>query len=236
MAVAHPTESFYAAWRRSCHAFAAFHDGTGTPPERLLQSIWHHQRIRREELQLVDGRKVQILHPGFWNHGAGPDFRDAVVQVGDETPISGDVEVDIEARGWRGHGHDRNPSFEKVRLHVVWNAGEKAQTTLPTLDLADHLDAPLGEISLWLGSEAAQQFPEELLGRCAAPLRDLSETQLEQLLKDAALVRLQSKAADLHARSRRAGWEQALWEGLLRALGYKQNVWPMQRLGELRSL
>ena len=27
---------------------------------------------------------------------------------------------------------------------------------------------------------------------------------------------------------------QCLWEGLFRALGYKHNAWPMQRLGELR--
>ena len=39
----------------------------------------------------------------------------------------------------------------------------------------------------------------------------------------------------MQARARQAGWEQALWEGLFRALGYKQNLWPMQRLGELRA-
>jgi hypothetical protein len=39
----------------------------------------------------------------------------------------------------------------------------------------------------------------------------------------------------MQARARQAGWEQALWEGLFRALGYKQNFWPMQRLGELRG-
>jgi hypothetical protein len=47
-------------------------------------------------------------------------------------------------------------------------------------------------------------------------------------------VRLRSKAAQFHARARQAGWEQSLWEGLFRALGYKHNVWPMQRLAELR--
>jgi hypothetical protein len=40
----------------------------------------------------------------------------------------------------------------------------------------------------------------------------------------------------LQARARRAGWEQALWEGFFRGLGYKHNVWPMQRLGELRPV
>jgi hypothetical protein len=102
------------------------------------------------------------------------------------------------------------------------------------LVLRERLDAPLGELSLWLGSEAAQSWPENLRGRCCAPLRELDETALQELLRQAAQVRLQSKAAQLKARARQAGWEQSLWEGLARALGYKHNVWPMQRVAELR--
>jgi hypothetical protein len=87
---------------------------------------------------------------------------------------------------------------------------------------------------LWLGSEASQSLPENLLGKCSAPLRELDETQLRALLHQAARVRFQSKAAQFEARAKQAGWEQSLWEGLFRALGYKHNIWPMQRLGELR--
>jgi hypothetical protein len=36
-------------------------------------------------------------------------------------------------------------------------------------------------------------------------------------------------------RARNSGWEQALWENLFRALGYKHNVWPMQSLAETKS-
>jgi Protein of unknown function (DUF2851) len=36
------------------------------------------------------------------------------------------------------------------------------------------------------------------------------------------------------ARAQLAGWEQSLWEGLFRALGYKHNAWPMQNLAESR--
>ena len=68
-----------------------------------------------------------------------------------------------------------------------------------------------------------------------APLRELDEVQTNAMLREAAQVRLQSKAAQFQARARQAGWEQALWEGLFRALGYKHNIWPMQRLAELRS-
>jgi hypothetical protein len=222
---------FYSQWRASQHPFAAFREGD-IPPEHLVQNIWHHQRIRRDELRLVDGRPLRVLHPGFWNHGAGPDFAGAVLQFATEPPVAGDVEVDLEPGGWHGHGHDRNPNFTNVKLHVVWEGA--AKTSLPTLALKDFIDSPIAELALWLASDVAKEYPSQLLGQCARPLRDLTAIQIEQLLNEAALVRLQRKAHDLHARARHAGWEQALWEGMLRALGYKQNVWAMQRIGELR--
>ena len=225
--------SFYSQWRTSLRPYGILRENN-LPPEALLQNIWHHQRLLRDELKLTDGRAVRVLHPGFWNHGAGPDFREAVLQFGSEPPVTGDVEIDLQLSGWKAHGHDRNPNFKNVRLHVLWEsaAGEKS---LPTLALRPFLDAPLVELALWLTTDAAQKYPEGLLGQCAGPLRDLSLTQLEQLLNEAALVRFERKAADLHARARQCGWEQSLWEGMLRALGYRHNVWPMQRVGELRG-
>ncbi|HYV27304.1 MAG TPA: DUF2851 family protein, partial [Candidatus Eisenbacteria bacterium] len=227
--------NFYAEWRARQHSrlVGTFKETPETPPpERLLQTIWHHQRLRRDQLRLSDGRQVRVLHPGFWNREAGPDFRDAVLQIDTETPHTGDVEVDIHSSGWRGHGHDRNPNFKNVALHVVWEGDGCTET--PTLPLKTFLDAPLPELAQWLGSEAAQVFPEELTGQCCAPLRNVPAEQLTELLHQAALVRLRRKASDLAARARQAGWDQALWEGLLRALGYKHNAWPLQCLAELR--
>jgi hypothetical protein len=182
----------------------------------------------------LDGQPVRVLHPGFCNVEGGPDFRGAVLKLGQETPRSGDVEVDLRSSGWRAHGHDRNPAFKNVILHVIWDSDHPAPDGPPTMALRSALDAPLGELSLWLGSEAAHAWPENLRGKCCAPLRGLSATQLQDVLRQAAEVRLQSKAAQFQARARQAGWEQALWEGLFRALGYKHNVWPMQCLAELR--
>ena len=223
---------FYLQWRATHSPFGTLRD-SDTPPEALLQNIWHHQRILRDELKLADGRALRVLHPGFWNHGAGPDFRDAVLQFSGEPPVTSDVEIDLDSSGWKSHAHHSNPNFRNVRLHVIWDGD--VRETIPTLKLKSFLDSPLAELALWLTTDVAKQYPEHLLGKCAGPLRELSDVQLAQLLNEAALVRLQRKAADLHARARQAGWEQALWEGMLRALGYKQNVWPMQRLGELRA-
>jgi hypothetical protein len=228
------TANFYCAWRECRRPLWSLNEQAGVPAERLLQAVWHHQRLQREKLNLCDGRAVRILHPGFWNREAGPDFRGAVVQVEGEAAQTGDIEVDLHSRCWRQHGHDRNPAFGKVVLHVVWEA--EAQPPLPTLALKPFLDAPLPELASWLGTDAAESFPKDLQGRCAAPLGALASEKWRELLRQAALARLQRKAGDLEARARQAGWEQALWEGLWRALGYKHNAWPMLRLGELRPV
>jgi Protein of unknown function (DUF2851) len=226
--------SFYAQWRVRCGVVHVLREDLESPPERLLQTIWQHQRLRRDQLETLDGQSLRILHPGFRSFEGGPDFRGALVQMGDDPPRSGDVEVDLRSSGWRAHGHDRNPAFQNVILHVIWDSDRPAAGAPPLLRLRPVLDAPLGELSLWLGGESAQSLPESLRGECCAPLRQLPADDLKELLHQAAEVRLHSKAAQFQARARQAGWEQSLWEGLFRALGFKHNVWPMQRLAELR--
>jgi len=227
------TPNDYAEWRLRCGVLPMLREEAERPPEHLLQTIWHHQRLRREEFTTLDGRRLHVLHPGFLNREAGPDFLRAVLQFEGEPAQTCDVEVDLLSSGWRSHGHDRNPAFRKVALHVVWESDTPG--SLPTLALRPHLDAPLEDLVLWLGSDPAQTFPGALAGACSAPLRGLEPARLTELLRQAALVRLRSKAAQFQARARQAGWEQALWEGIFRALGYKHNAWPMQRLAELRA-
>ena len=229
------SSNLYVEWRAQAPAALALRDaGEPAPPERLLQQIWLHQRLQRDRLKTLDGQRVRVLHPGFWNHEAGPDFRHAILQFGQASPRSGDVEIDLHPAGWRGHGHDRNPAYRNVILHVVWDAEPSVACPVATLRLKSRLDAPLGELRLWLGQDAGE--PGLLAGQCSAPLRDLSEDTLREVLHQAALIRLERKATQLAARARQVGWEQSLWEGLFAALGYKHNVWPMQRLAELVPL
>ena len=76
-------ENFYAVWREHCRAVNVFRDGGSVPPEKLLQTIWLHQRLLRDRLKTADGRSVRVLHPGFVSVAGGPDFRGAVLQIGD---------------------------------------------------------------------------------------------------------------------------------------------------------
>lgn len=225
---------FYAQWRAQQEARLLLRERDSTsPPERLLQTVWHHQRLRRDELRTVQGQPLRVLHPGFWNHQPGPDFRGAILQFGQDEPCAGDIEIDLVARNWQVHRHDVNPAFSGVILHIVWEDDAKPRCAAPVLELKSFLDVPLRELETWAATNAAERWPESLRGACSAPLAPLPQEQMEELLQQAAMVRFQRKARDLETRARFAGWEQTLWEGIFRALGYRQNVWPMQRVAEL---
>jgi hypothetical protein len=233
------SKKFYAQWRAQTVAANYLRD-EHFPTERLLQTIWQHQRLKRGELKTAGGKAVRVFHPGFASLEGGPDFCNAVLQIGDEPPRSGDVEIDLRASGWRAHGHDKNKNFQNVLLHVVWDGevqSQKPNVQSPTiLILQNILDAPLAELSLSLENESPRSLPENLRGKCCAPLRELDEMKLTELLRQAARVRFENKAAQFRARAKIVGWEQTFWENLFRTLGYKHNVWPMQNLAETKSL
>ncbi|MDB6053314.1 MAG: hypothetical protein JWN25_837 [Verrucomicrobiales bacterium] len=226
--------NLYARWRSSPEFIPLLHSTSTKPAERLLQVIWHHQRLQRDRLHTIDGRSVKVLHPGFWSHEGGPDFRRAVIQIDNETPITGDIELDLEESGWQTHGHDRTRTFNHVILHVIWGTPKVSKTSIPTLNLMDFLDSPIADLEKQLAREKVEPWPQLLHGNCSSPLSSLGPEALREVLEQAAQVRLQRKAETFIARSKQVGWAQTFWEGLFRALGYKQNGWAMEALA--RSL
>lgn len=202
------------------------------PPERWMQQLWRHQRLRRNSLRLTNGQPLRILHPGFWNREAGPDFRGAIVQIGDAPPLSGDIEVDRHPTAWFQHGHARNPAYRAVVLHVVWNTAP-SHPELPTLALEPHLDGPLADLVPWLEDGSLTAIPPGTQGRCYPSLQGLTQEALADLLTRSARKRLEQKTRFHRIRARLTDWDQALWESLFTALGFQHNRWPLQRLAEI---
>ncbi len=223
---------FYSHWLERHRQPSSHFSEDAPPPERWLQHLWRHQRIQRDSLSTQDGTPFVVLHPGFLNRSAGPDFKQAVLQFHDHPPVSGDIEVDVEPLGWTGHRHHANPAYRNVILHVVWDRIGSISGR-PVLSLKPVLDAPLPDLIPWLLGEAPRVIPPAFLGRCCAPLRQLHPGRLESILRQAARHRLARKAGEFAIRARHAGWEQALWEGLLAGLGYRHNTWPLRRIAEL---
>src|SRR5882762_828009 len=105
-----------------------------TSSELEVQALWFEQ-LHQPLLTTDDGRTVEIVQPGFWNHGGGPDFTRAVVRfskVAAAGPVAvpqsntpeeitiGNVEVHLRPADWNAHGHHADPAYDGTILHVVW--------------------------------------------------------------------------------------------------------------------
>ena len=92
--------------------------------ERHVQAIWYDGALRPGDLRTAGGAPVYVVDPGRWNLEAGPDFRDAVLEIGDERRrVRGDVEVHVRAADWTAHRHGCDPAYAGVVAHVTWHPG-----------------------------------------------------------------------------------------------------------------
>ena len=111
-----------------------------TISERHVQAVWYDRDLRPAALSTRRGAPVRVVHPGTWNDGAGPDFRDAVLEIGTARQrVRGDVEVHLHPSDWDAHGHGVDPAYRNVVAHVTWGCGPRPETLPP------------GAVSIWLG-------------------------------------------------------------------------------------
>src|SRR4029077_2174762 len=69
-------------------------------------------------------------------------------------------------------------------------------------------------------------------GRCQAPLKDLPEERVLSVIGAASSFRQQRKAARLRTMAENHGRDEALFQELAAALGYKQNKLPFTLLAQ----
>jgi hypothetical protein len=73
-------------------------------------------------------------------------------------------------------------------------------------------------------------------GRCQAPLGNLPEGRVRSVLDAAAQFRLQKKAARIRAKIDNHGRDEALFQEIAAALGYKENKLPLTLIAQRLSL
>jgi hypothetical protein len=185
------------------------------PTELEVQALWFEQ-LYQPALATDDGRTVEIVQPGFWNHGGGPDFTRAVARFTkggkkDDDMAIGDVEVHLRPADWNAHGHHADPAYNETILHVVWETkGEKSFfpatadfRRVPQIVLGTQLVAPWTELQPLCASLLQRPLPAAVPGRCSPELAKLPADQIADLLRAAGLFRLRQKA-------RRWFWRQRL--------------------------
>lgn len=202
-------------------------------PELLLARIWHAQWLT-DRLRTVSGESIRVVYRGVWTHGLGPDFSGAWLDV-DGRLVHGDVEVHRRASGWYEHGHDRDPAYDTVELHVVLDddlgtpVRRRDGRAVRCVLLGPHLPGPLDGFD-----PAPDAWPLGAIGfsPCAPAVARDRPDLLARAWETAGDARLAGKVAAVSQALSRDPPAQVLYALLLDALGYSRNRAGMRAVAE----
>jgi hypothetical protein len=198
------------------------------PSELELQARWFAGDFGRSFISTNDD-KIDVVQFGTWNREAGPDFSDAAISINGGDPIRGSIEIDLLDRNWELHGHAANPAFEEIALHVFVEKSDREFFTRTR----SNREIPQVQIDPTALPDAfSANLPLARPGRCQAPLKNFPEERVRSILDAAAKFRLQRKAARLRRETDNHGRDEALFQEIAAALGYKENKLPFTLLAQ----
>lgn len=195
--------------------------------EEFLHYLWRF-RLLHPPLRSTAGEAVRILHPGEYNRDGGPDFINARIQIG-STLWAGNVEMHLLASDWFRHGHQHDPAYQNVILHVV-NASDtevlvSGDQPLPCLDIGQNYRATL-----------AATYKALLSGKSWIPCMNLLNSETASLFRlwapSLVIERLQSRMAVFKEWLKHAEyqWDELSHQAVSSALGSKVNAQAFEQL------
>lgn len=192
--------------------------------ERVVADLWERQAYDPSALAALGFR---VLFRGLPSDAGGPDYQDAVLTRGGRSVVSGDIEFHVSVSDWYAHGHHRDPHYESVVLHVVWDPAEEETRTasgrvVPTLALRGSVPSTL---PVQLGAPG-------LAHPCVAAYAALSSDDLAAAIQRAALDRFYDRTAQMEADLQTVAPDAVAYTAVLEALGYASNRPVFRALAE----
>ena len=193
--------------------------------EKLLQFIWNSSLLDSSKLKTTQGEAITIIDKGLHNFNAGPDFLNARVQVGNEL-WAGNIEIHVNAKDWFAHGHQNDPKYENVILHVVMF--NDSDLNIPTIELN-------GRISNLMIAKYDELMQSNSWIACEASDIRLQDFEMFQFKNRLVIERLELKLdrvkSDLEETNN--DWEECHYRNLLRVFGLKVNLAGFTELGKV---
>lgn len=198
--------------------------------EAFLYYVWKFRLFNQKKLQSTSRNQLQILSTGEQNHQSGPDFFNAQIKI-DQTTWAGNVEIHIYASDWHKHGHQNDPAYNNIILHVVYEADvsicRKNGEPIPTLELKPLIPPALYRNYLYLQSAKAWIPCEKLI-------HQIQGFTFSAYLHRLLIERLARKTEPiLHSlQLNQNSWEETFYQFLAKAFGTKINAAPFELLAK----
>jgi hypothetical protein len=196
-----------------------------TITEKQVLAVWQDILQNRANLKTVDNEPVRVIYPGRRNDDRGADFKDAIIGI-KRGRSKGDIEIHVKTSNWWTHRHHLDPAYNRVILHVVYQHDTARVImlengwTIPTLALRDYIGGNNNH-------HEVSSMPCRGIG-----YRGKAELIADQL-DEAGETRFLARAESYRKMMMESGAGQALYQGIMTALGYSKNKDAMANLSRL---
>lgn len=192
--------------------------------ERELYALWERYAAAGTNFTCRDGERVLVIARGERNRSDGPDYLGAVLIIDGALRV-GAVEMHVAEGDWYAHGHDADPAYREVILHIIMRSTDWAADVrglgLPSLEAA-----VLGGTTTQGNAIEEARLPVEMVDPAF-----IAELAWARLLRRATeIVRAEPEIPAQH-RPRRA-FVRRLYD----ALGYSANRAAMLAVADLLLL
>ncbi|MCB0400451.1 MAG: DUF2851 family protein [Flavobacteriales bacterium] len=196
--------------------------------EEFLHYIWKFKLFTSQELQLVNGEALHVIHPGIHNTDSGPDFFNARIRIG-TTEWAGNVEIHVRTSDWYKHRHEHDPVYQNIILHVVYQNDKELTNTrnqsMPTLELKSNINRSLYD-------SYADLLASKAWIPCGKQIQQIDAFTVSGWLNRLAIERMERKAGELQTLFHQNGndWESSFYQYLFRYFGMRVNAEPCFQL------
>ncbi len=188
--------------------------------EKFISYLWK-SRCLNPDLCTTSGEQLLVQHPGDQNTDSGPDFFNSRLRIG-ATQWAGNIEIHVQSSDWYRHGHQDDPAFDNVILHVVYEYDKpvfrKDGTELPTLVVGSNFPQRIFDRYLDIISNA-NAIP------CLRQLREIPPALIRIWAPALALERWMNRSENLLRFWEKTGnnWEETIYQYMASCFGFKIN-------------
>ena len=204
--------------------------------EKMVQAIWNDRKFVKNALFDDSKRQIRIISPGTWNREPGPDFKKAEIEINGRR-VLGDVEIHLSPGHWKSHGHQYDPNYKNVILHVVWEMkGNKFPPTIPHLELSSQLQISPEKVYELTNLGSYSKSRKHPADECSELISLIPDSSLKTVFRAAGLSRLHRKSIHFKHKVHKYGLSQAFYSSLADALGFKNNRSAFKELSEMANI
>jgi hypothetical protein len=194
--------------------------------EEFLHYLWKYRLYDSEKLVDNDGNRIIVVHQGEYNRDSGPDFFNSRIIISG-TEWAGNVEIHSKASHFDLHGHQTDPAFNNVILHVVAENDKKVFNAkgeeLLTVKLK--FDPILYEKYISLVNNP-------YVIACQDDVNKIDNIYVRNWLNALVIERLQCKSELILKIFEQTGndWDETFYRLLSRYFGFRVNTEPFEML------